>query len=94
MGIERFSAFSRGLTTFIETLELERHVLVLDGNFLTENKLEWQRSMIKKDALLVRYRENPFAEDWIAEWFCNLELEVPMHAKVSCLMNILQMRKS
>ena len=42
-------------------------MLAFKGNPLSEDELELQRERIRKDPLVVRDREHPFAEDLITD---------------------------
>ena len=66
-------------------------VLDFDGNPLPEDELERQREKIMLAPLAVRDREYPFREDLIQEASGNVDPQLPMLAKVSCLIDALQL---
>ena len=65
-------------------------VLHFDGNPLPEDELERQRERIMRVPLVVRDREYPFREDLIPDATGNVDPQLPMLAKVSCLIDALQ----
>ena len=66
-------------------------VLDFDDNPLPEDELERQREKIVLAPLVVRDREYPFREDLIPDASRNVHPQLPMLAKVSCLINALQL---
>ena len=66
-------------------------VLDLNGNPLGEDELERQRDKIRKGPLVVRDREHPFAEDLITNETGVVDSQLPVLAKVSCLVDALKM---
>ena len=66
-------------------------VLDFDGNPLPEDELERQRDKIMLAPLVVRDREYPFREDLILDASGNVDQQLPMLAKVSCLIDALQL---
>ena len=66
-------------------------VLDFQGNPLSEDELERQREKIRKDPLVVRYREHPFPEDLITNEAGVVDPQLPVLAKVSCLVDALKM---
>ena len=66
-------------------------VLDFDGNPIPEDELERQREMIMLAPLVVRDREYPFREDLIPDASGNVDPQLPMLAKVSCLTDVLQL---
>ena len=66
-------------------------VLDFKGNPLTEDELERQREKIRKGPLVVRDRENPFAEDLITDEAGVVDPQLPVMTKVSCLVDALKM---
>ena len=66
-------------------------VFDLDGNPLPEDELERQRERILLVPLVVRDREYPFREDLIPDASGNADPQLPMLAKVSCLIDALQL---
>ena len=65
-------------------------VLEFDGKHLTEDELERQRDKILQAPLVVRNRESPFREDLIPDATRNTEPQLPVLAKVSSVVNVLQ----
>ena len=66
-------------------------VLDFDGNPLPEDEPERQREKIMLAPLVVRDREYPFREDRIPDASGNVDPQLPMLAKVSCLIDALQL---
>ena len=66
-------------------------VLDFQGNPLSEDELERQREKIGKGPLVVRDREHPFAEDLIIDEAGVVDPQLPVLAKVSCLVDALKM---
>ena len=66
-------------------------VLGFDGKPLTENELERQREKILRAPLVVRDREYPFREDLIPDASGNTDPQLPVLAKVSSLVDVLQL---
>ena len=66
-------------------------VLDFDGNPLPEDKLERQREKIMLAPVVVRDREYPFREDLIPDASGNVDPQLPMLVKVSCLIDALQL---
>ena len=66
-------------------------VLGFDGKPLTENELERQREKILWAPLVVRDREYLFREDSILDASGNIEHQLPVPAKVSSLVDVLQL---
>ena len=66
-------------------------VLDFQGNPLEEEELERQREGILKGPLVVRDQEHPFAEDLICDEAGVIDPQVPVLAKVSCLVDGLTM---
>ena len=66
-------------------------VLDFDGNPLPEDELEKQRGKILLAPLVLRDREYPFREDLIPDASRMLGPHLPMLAKVSCLIDALQL---
>ena len=66
-------------------------VLDFDGNPLPEDELETQREKIMLAPLVVPDREYPFREDLIPDASGNVDPQLPMPAKVSCLVDALQL---
>ena len=64
-------------------------VLDFDGNPLPEDELERQREKIMLAPLLIRDREYPFREDLIPDASEKVDPQLPMLAKVSCLIDAL-----
>ena len=69
-------------------------VLDFDGNPLPEDELERQREKIMLAPLVVWDRENPFRKDLIPGASGNVDPQLPMLAKVSCLIDALQLGRS
>ena len=61
------------------------------GNPLSEDALERQREKIRKGPLVVRDREHPFAEDLITDEAGVVDPQLPVLAKVSCLVDALKL---
>ena len=66
-------------------------VLGFDGEPLTENELERQRNKILRAPLVVRDREYPFREDLIPDASGNSDPQLPVLAKISSLVDVLQL---
>ena len=66
-------------------------VLGFDGKPLTEDELERQREKILRAPLVVRDREYPFREDLIPGASGNTDPQLPVLAKVSSLVDLLQL---
>ena len=66
-------------------------VLDFQGNPLSEDELERQREKIQKGPLVVRDREHPFAEDLITDEGGVIDPQLPVLAKVSCLVDAMKM---
>ena len=66
-------------------------VLDFQGNPLSEDELERQREKIRKGPLVVRDREHAFAEDLITHEAGVVDPQLPVPAKVSCLVDALKM---
>ena len=66
-------------------------MLDFDGNPLPEDELERQREKIMPAPLVIRDREYPFREDLIPDASGNVDPQLPMLAKVSCLIDALQL---
>ena len=69
-------------------------VLDFNGNPLPEDELERQREKIMLAPLVVRDREYLFPEDLIPDASGNVDAQLPMLAKVSCLIDALQLSGS
>ena len=77
-----------------QRLQLETpgwRVVGFDGNPLTEDELERQRDKILRAHLVVRDREYPFREDLIPDASGNTDPQLPVLAKVSSLVDVLQL---
>ena len=66
-------------------------VLDFNGNPLPEDELERQRERIMLASFVVRDREYPFREDLISDASGNVNPQLPLLAKVSCLIDALQL---
>ena len=66
-------------------------VLDFDGNPLPEDELERQREKIMLAPLVVRDREYPFREVLIPDASGNVDPQLPILAKVSCLIDALRL---
>ena len=66
-------------------------VLGFDGKPLTEDELERQRDKILRAPLVVRDREYPLREDLIPDASGNTDPQLPVLAKVSSLVDVLQL---
>ena len=66
-------------------------VLGFDGKPLTEDELERQREKVLRAALVVRDREYPFREDLVPDASGNTVPQFPVLAKVSSLVDMLQL---
>ena len=66
-------------------------VLGFDGKPLTEDELERQREKILRVSLVVRDREYPFREDLIPDASGNTDPQLPVLAKVSSVVDVLQL---
>ena len=87
---------SQGIRHFArdQRLRLEtpgRRVLGFDGKSLTEDELERQRGKILRAPLVVRDREYAFREDLIPDASGNTDPQLPVLAKVSSLVDVLQL---
>ena len=65
--------------------------LGFEGKPLTEDELERQRDRILRAPLAVRDREYPFCEDLIPDASRNTDPQLPVIAKVSSLVDVLQL---
>ena len=84
--------FARDQRLRLETPEWR--VLGFDGKPLTEDELERQRDKILRAPLVVRDREYPFREDLIPDASGNTDSQLPVLAKVSSLVDVLQLGRS
>ena len=84
--------FARDQRLRLETPGLR--VLDFQGNRLSEDEMERQSEKIRKDPLVVRDREHPFAEDLITDEAGVVDPQLPVLAKTSCLVDALKMRGS
>ena len=66
-------------------------VLEFDGNPLPEDELERQREKTILAPIVVRDRGYPFWEDLIPDASGNVDPQLPMFAKVSCLIDVLHL---
>ena len=66
-------------------------VLDFEGNLLSEDELELQREIIQKGPLLVQDREHPFAEDLNTDEVGVIDPQLPVLAKMSCLVDAMKM---
>ena len=66
-------------------------VLGFDGKPLTEDELERQRDKILRAPLVVRDREYPYREDLIPDASGKTDPQLPVLAKVSSLVDVLQL---
>ena len=66
-------------------------VLGFDGKPLTEDELERQLDKILRAPLVVRDKEYPFREDLIPDASGNTDPQLPVLAKFSCLVDVLQL---
>ena len=66
-------------------------VLDFQGNPLSEDELERQKEKIQKGPVVVRDREHPFAEDLITDEAAVIDPQLPVPAKVSCLVDAMKM---
>ena len=66
-------------------------MLDFHGNPLSEDELERQREKIKKGPFVIRDREHPFAEDLITDEAGVIEPQLPVLAKVLCLVDAMNM---
>ena len=66
-------------------------VLGFDGKPLTEDELERQRDKILRAPLVIRDREYPYREDLIPDASGNTDPQLPVLAKVSSLVDVLQL---
>ena len=69
-------------------------VLDFDGNPLPEDAFERQWDKILLAVFVVRDREDPFREDPIPDASGNVDPQLPMMAKLSCLVDALQLGRS
>ena len=81
--------FARDQRLRLETPEWR--VLGFDGKPLTEDELERQLDKILRAPLVVRDREYPFREDLIPDASGNTDPQLPVLAKVSSLVDVLQL---
>ena len=81
--------FARDQRLRLETPEW--WVLDFEGNPLSESELERRREHILRGPLVVRDREYPFAEDLIVDKSGALDATLPVVAKVSSLIEVLQL---
>ena len=65
-------------------------VLDFEANLLREDELERQTGKIKKDPFVVRDCEHRFAEDLITDGAGNVDSQLPVLTKVSCLVDALR----
>ena len=65
-------------------------MLNFQGNPLSEDELERQREEIQKDPLVVRDHEHPFAEDLITDEAGVIDPQLPVLAKLSCLVDAMK----
>ena len=66
-------------------------LLGFHGNPLSEDDVERQREKIKRSPLVVGDREHPFAEDLITDEAGVVVPQLPLLAKVSCLLDALEL---
>ena len=66
-------------------------VLGFDGKPLTGDELEMQRDKILRAPLVVRDKEYPYREDLIPDASGNTDPQLPVLAKVSSLVDVLQL---
>ena len=66
-------------------------VLRFGGKLLTEDELERQRDKILRAPLVVRDKEYPYREDLIPDASGNTDPQLPVLAKVSSLVDVLQL---
>ena len=86
--------FSRDQRLCLYTPGSGWRVLDTHGNPLSEDELERQRAKITKGSLVVRDHEHPFAEDLINDEAGDVDPQLPVLTKVSCLADALRMRGS
>ena len=89
---QRFRHFARD-----QRLRLEIpgwRVLGFDGKPLKEDELERRREKILRAPLVVRDREYPYREDLIPDASGNTDPQLPELAKVSSLVDVIQLRGS
>ena len=80
-----------------QRLQLETtgwRVFLFFGNILNEEELERQRNKILRAPLVVRDREYPFREHLIPDASGNVDPQLPMLAKMSWLIDVLQLAGS
>ena len=75
-------------------LRLLGGVFGFDGKPLTEDEPERQRDKFLRAPLVVRDREYPFREDLIPDASGNTDPQLPVLAKVSSLVDVLQLGES
>ena len=80
--------FARDQRLRLETPEWR--VLGFQGNPLSEHELERQKEKIQKGPLVVRDREHPFAEDLITDEAGVIDHQLPVLAKMSCLVDAIK----
>ena len=66
-------------------------VLDFQGNPLSEDELERQREKIQKGPLVIRDHEHPFAEDLITDEAGLIDPQLPVLAKVPCMVDAMKM---
>ena len=66
-------------------------VMDFQGNPLSEDKLERQREKIQMSPFVVRDREHPLAEDLITDETGVIDPQLPVLAKLSCLVDAMKM---
>ena len=86
---QRVKHFARDRRLRLETPGWQ--VLVFEGNLLSESELERQRKRILRGTLVIRDREYPFAEDLIVNVSGATDATLPVHAKVSSLIEVLRL---
>ena len=86
---QRLRPFARDQRLRLETPGWR--VLDFDENPLPEDELERQREKIMLAPLVIRDREYPFREDLIPDASGNVDPQLPMLAKLSCLIDALQL---
>ena len=87
--LQRYPTFLRDQRLQLETPGWR--VLGCDGKPLTEDELERQREKFVRAPLVVRDREDPFREDLIPDASGNTDPQLPVLAKVSSLVDVLQL---
>ena len=66
-------------------------VLDFEGNVMRDEKVARQRGRILKGPLVIRDREYPFAENFIADSSGTVDASLPVLAKVSSLVEVLRL---